>query len=127
MKKIAMFLCVVGIFIFLIGCEEREERSVSGGPTLPGADEIYPTIMVEGELYEWRQGRAILEELPSNLTYYASIEHINEETPVENNQLVAAFDVTGDIYTMVDDNSCVYLVVSTDWMDEAVVVFDKAS
>jgi hypothetical protein len=61
------------------------------------------------------------------LTYYASIEHINEETPVENNQLVAAFDVTGDIYTMVDDNSCVYLVVSTEWMDEAVVVFDKAS
>lgn len=124
MKKIAMFLCVVGIFIILIGCEEGSE---SGGPTLPGADEIYPTIMVEGELYEWRRGRAILEELPSNLTYYASIEYISEETPIENNQLVAAFDVTGDIYTMVDDISCVYLIVSTDWMDEAVVAFDKVS
>ncbi len=124
LKKYIVFFCILAFTISLVGCKQD---SVSGGPTLPGADEIYPTVMVEEELYEWRHGKAILEKLPDNSTHYASIEHSDKEIPSENNEFVSTFDATGDIYTIPNDNSCVYLRISTDWMEESVVIFDKVS
>lgn len=57
------------IFLFLAGCGTDSE---SGNPTLPGADEIYPMVMVEGSLYEWRRGRAVLDNLPDSAEYVAA-------------------------------------------------------
>ena len=122
MKRIIFSLIA---FIFLLtGCGSSSE---SGKPTLPGADEIYPTVMVNGELYEWRYGRAIQDKLPDSSNYEADIEHSNEKIPTENYEFVSTFDVTGGIYTIPDDNSCVYLLLSTDWFQEGVVAFDKVS
>lgn len=122
MKKLIWGLIV--LLFLLSGCTNNSE---SGEPTLPGADEIYPTVMVEGQLYKWRQGRAVLDKLPDSSKYEADIEHSNEKVPTENYEFVSTFDVTGEIYTIPDDNSCVYLLISTDWMQEKVVVFDKVS
>ena len=84
------------IFLFLAGCGTDSE---SGNPTLPGADEIYPMVMVEGSLYEWRRGRAVLDNLP---------------------------DAEGEIYADSDDSS-VYLLISTDWIQEKAIIFDRVS
>ena len=122
MKRIIFGL--TALLFFLAGCGSSSE---SGGPTLPGADEIYPTVMVEGQLYEWRRGSAILDKLPDSSNYEANIEHSNEKIPTGNYEFVYTFEVTGEIYTNPDDNSCVYLLISTDWIQEGVVAFDKVS
>lgn len=122
MKRIILGLIA---FLFLLtGCKSSSE---SFGPMLPGADEIYPTVMVNGELYEWRKGRAIQDKLPDSSNYEADIEHSNEKVPVGNYEFISTFDVTGEIYTVPDDNSCVYLLISTDWFQEGVVAFDRVS
>lgn len=119
-----MVFIITALLFLLTGCGSSSE---SGKPTLPGADEIYPTVMVDGEFYEWRKGRAIQDKLPDSSNYEANIEHSNENIPTEDYEFVSTFDVTGEIYTIPDDNSCVYLLISTDWMQESVVVFDKVS
>ena len=40
-----------------------DEDSLVGCPLIPGSDEIYPTVMVNGTLYEWLFGKANLDEL----------------------------------------------------------------
>lgn len=111
------------IFLFLTGCGTDSE---SGNPTLPGADEIYPTVMVEGNLYEWRRGRAVLDNLPDSAEYVADIEHSSEKVPTKNYELVSTFDAEGEIYADSDDSS-VYLLISTDWIQEKVIIFDRVS
>lgn len=124
MKKYG--ICIL-LWIILVSLPACGQESASGGPTLPGADEIYPSVQVEGKLYEWRMGAAILDELPEASAYYAGIEHISESTPGGDGEFASTFDAAGDIYTVSEDDSCVYLVLSTDWMENTVVVFDRVS
>ena len=122
MKKYVLLTLFLIVLLALAGCGSE---STSSGPTLPGADEIYPSVLVSGKLYEWRRGAAILDELPQSSNYCASIEHTNGNILVEDGEFVSTFDVTGDIYTVPEDDSCVYLVLSTNWTENAVVIFDK--
>ena len=92
--------------------------------TLPGAAEIYPAVMVENRLYEWRRGAAIAQTLPQDSVYYGEIRHAGGKTPNGNGEFVSTFDAAGQIYTRPDDPNSVYLVLTTDWMKETVVAFD---
>lgn len=126
MKKRIAVAWILGILFLFAGCGQTPgESSANGGPTLPGADKIYPTVMAGGTLYEWRRGRAVLDALPDLAIYYADIEHSDNETPEKDGEFVSVFDAEGGIYTLPEDSSCVYLLLTTDWMEETAVVFDQ--
>ncbi|MBR4342776.1 MAG: hypothetical protein IKP88_08730 [Lachnospiraceae bacterium] len=125
------------LFIFLIAllsCACLSCNSKKGGGndtnspeitegTLLGADEIYPTVMVNGYLYEWRRGRA-LHYLPNDSIYYGDINHIDGKNPEKNCDFVSVFPVSGQIYTVPDNIDYVYLQLTTNWAEEFTVVFD---
>ena len=60
MKKILTAIILI-CFLSLFGCANTQDEDTFG-PTLPGADEIYPTILGDGEFYQWRMGRAVMNE-----------------------------------------------------------------
>ena len=60
MKKILTAIILI-CFLSLFGCANTQDEVVFG-PTLPGAYEIYPTILVDGDCYQWRRGRAVMNE-----------------------------------------------------------------
>ena len=95
-----------------------------GAGTLRGDTEIYPTVMVNGQLYEWRKGEAMCNELPNDSTYYGEITHIDGESPTKDCEFVSIFLVSGQIYTVSENGDYVYLCLTTDWLNETVVVFD---
>lgn len=119
---LAACLCIVlggGLIIY-----QRHFRKVSYyQSTLIGAAEIYPTVMADGRLYEWHKGAAILDELPKDCTLHGNINHIKGKTPQKNGDFVSVFQVTGTIYTT-KDKSNIYLKLTTDWMQNAIVKFD---
>ena len=87
---------------------------------LPGAAEIYPTVMVDGEFYEWD---SICKKLPEDCLFYGEINQTRETIPKNNCGFVSVFWAAGEIYTT-SDTSCVYLKLTTDWLDNTVVKFD---
>ncbi len=99
------------------------ESNVSAAGTLPGADEIYPTIMVNGTLYEWHFGVALVDELPVGSTYYGEIKHTNGTVPENDCDFVSTFGVSGRIF--LDPNKdLIYLELTTDWLEKQLVIFE---
>ena len=98
-------------------------RPPQSGGTLLGDTEVYPTVMVDGELYEWRKGRAICETVPEDLVYYGKVTHVVEKHPKNNCEFASVFNLSGDIYICPSDG-CVYICVTTYWMKDTFVVFD---
>ena len=124
-KWVAMAACLcimVGLAIptILSNLNPNEE----GAGTLVGDTEIYPTVMVDGHLYEWRKGAAICNELPNNSMYYGELVRIDGESPTKDCEFVSVFSVSGQIYTVSENSDCVYLCLTTDWLNKTVVVFD---
>ena len=126
----AACLCLV-IGLTLVFPKEKEppvdEGRLGCGLMFPGADEIYPTIMVNGELYEWRFGKAIIEALPVGSVYYGKINHmIGLTTPEYDRDFVSVFSASGRIF--VDPNEdLVYLELTTDWLENTIVIFEPIS
>lgn len=98
------------------GCDE-----IIGCGSLFG--EIYPTIMVNGELYEWLFGKAIVNELPVGSTYYGKIRHADGATPQEDCQFVSDFPANGRVFLDRSEN-LVYLELTTDWLEKQLVIFE---
>lgn len=101
-------------------------RPPQGGGTLPGDTDVYPTVMVDGKLYEWRKGRAICETVPEDLVYYGQVTHVVEKHPKNNCEFASVFNLSGDIYISPSDG-CVYICVTTYWMKNTFVVFDPVN
>ena len=123
MKKRMAFILAVTIAISLLGCVDTVSHEVSAG-TLMGDTEIYPTVMVDGRLYEWRRGAAVCNGLPIDSVYYDEIIHVEGEIPGNDCEFVSTFSVSGKIYTIVENDEFVCLCLTTDWLNEAVVIFD---
>ena len=124
-KWVAMAACLCLIVSFAIPTIlDVLNPNKEGAGTLVGDTEIYPTVMVEGHLYEWRKGVALCNQLPNNSVYYGDITHIDGETPTKDCEFVSVFQVSGQIFTVSENNGCVYLCLTTDWLTETVVVFD---
>lgn len=103
-----------------------DESELNGCMLLPGGDEIYPTILVNGTLYEWRFGKAIIEELPAGSVYYGKIFHAKGTTPVYDRNFVSVFPASGRIF--VDPNEdLLYLELTTDWLENTIVIFEPIS
>lgn len=92
--------------------------------TLPGALEIYPTVMVNDHLYEWRKGAAIIKELPEDVVLYGDIIHVEGNAPQNNCEFVSTFDATGEIYTDENNSNLLYLKITTEWLENTFVIFD---
>ena len=103
--------------------QTESTRPPQSGGTLPGDTEVYPTVMVDGKLYEWRKGRAICVTVPEDLVHYGQIIHVDKNRPKNDCEFRAIFDVSGDIYICPSDG-CVYICITTDWMEDTFVVFD---
>lgn len=103
---------------------EDDKPQIEG--VLPGSEEIYPTIMVDGTLYEWLLGKALIDELPVGSTYYGKINHTNATTPENDCEFVSVFPASGRIF--VDPNkNLVYLELTTDWLEKQLVIFEPIS
>ena len=120
----AACLCLVAVGVMTWKSVNTQPDNSAG--TLMGADEIYPSVMVEEQLYEWRRGVAICNELPNNCVYYGELTHVEGQTPTNNCEFVSVFSVSGQIYTLSENSDCVYICLTTEWMDKTVVVFDLA-
>lgn len=123
MKKKVMFISlsiavVFVLFFAFFNINKKEHTS-----TLPGANEIYPTVMVNGELYEWHQGYAIYNKLPENYEFYGKINHIEALAPENDCDFSSTFECNGEIYVS-SNNEVIYLKLNTDWLDGAIVQFD---
>ncbi len=97
---------------------------LAGDPTLPGALEIYPTVMVNGKLYEWGEVGYNRDGIPEGSVYYGELTHVEGETPSGDGEFVSVFSVSGQIYTAPQDDTVVYLCLTTEWLDNTVVVFN---
>lgn len=140
MKKILYIILALLLSFTCMGCSDKEKKDneinvnqeknannpEGADETLLGASEIYPTVMVDGHLYEWRRGKA-LHYLPSDSIYYGEINHIDGKKPTKNCEFVSVFSVSGKIYTVSDNIDYVYLQLTTDWMEETTVIFDLIS
>ena len=72
---VAACLCIILISIFtFVPSTKFWTPEESSGNTLPGALELYPTLMVNNRLYEWRKGAAIAEDLPDDAIYYVPFQ-----------------------------------------------------
>ena len=120
---VAACLCLLIGMAFQIKLNKNNPDNVVSG-TLMGADEIYPTVMVNGHLYEWRRGEAICGNVPSDSIYYGDIIHADGQIPAKDCEFVSVFTVSGQIYIISGNSDCVYLKLTTDWMNDKIVVFD---
>ena len=129
-----ILMCLLSLF----GCSKKQDEVVFG-PTLPGADEIYPTILVDGECYQWRRGRAVMNEDAANHTDYDPNDFLKDmvlygeiikgdgDHPELDRELVCAFDASGFIYLDPNDENVVYLWLATDWFEDSVIAFDRVN
>ncbi|MCR5740376.1 MAG: hypothetical protein K6G43_11230 [Lachnospiraceae bacterium] len=127
------------------GCSEEEILILN--PKDPSKTYAYPTVLVNGEYYEFRRTRVngvgpllvvpngIPKELwPDDpnvvlegLDYYGEIIHYSGEYqyPKEDCEIVCWFDIQGQIYTDPNNKDTVYLYIETPWIEYAVAAFDK--
>lgn len=122
-KWTAMAACIAIVIAFPMVWNLFNHSGGSTG-TLPGDIKIYPTVMVDGQLYEWRKGNAIYNQLPSDCVYYGEISHVKGDTPLNDCEFVSTFSVSGQIYTCQESDKNIYLCLTTDWLNEVVVAFD---
>lgn len=123
-KWAVMAACLCLVVVGVMTWQNANTQVEYGMGTLMGDTEIYPTVMVNGQLYEWRKGAAICNSLPNDCVYYGDLTHIEGETPTYDSEFVSAFSVSGQIYTIPQNDDCVYLCLTTDWLNETIVVFD---
>lgn len=127
------------------GC--YEEEILICDPNNPGKTYAYPTVLVNGEYYEFRRTRVngvgpllvIPNGIPkemwpddpnvvlAGLDYYGEIIHYSGEYqyPKEDCEMVCWFDVDGQIYTDPNNKDTVYLYIETPWIEYAVAAFDR--
>ena len=122
---ISACLCIIVGLIFVISY--RPAIPMTSPPAdisnLPGSDIIYPTVMVNGGLYEWRQGNAEIDTLPVGSVYYGKINHSDNSTPKNDCEFVSVFTANGEVF--VDQTiDLVYIIITTDWLDNKIVVFE---
>lgn len=108
---------------------------------------IYPAVSVNGICYKLERDRfdVVLMTLDKNstqfrvstpddknyvllletLSYYGKLKRSWRKIPLSDREFVSAFKAQGLIYTDPNDEEHVYLVLTTDWIDDAIVAFKK--
>lgn len=116
--SIAACFCLIvsGVIIWV-----RNEEPTPTAGCMDFFYDIYPTVMVNGELYQWETG---CNFMPKGCVYYGEIKHVTTEAPRKNCELASVFDIEGQIYTY--EGVYVYVCATTDWLDEQIIWFVPA-
>jgi hypothetical protein len=118
------------------GKVKDQEAVITDGLRSFGFDEIYPTVKINKGIYEWHHGEAIVgygEEMLSslklsdNIAYYGDINHTDSSIPQRDKDFSSFFDVEGEIYVVPDKEEFLYVRITTDWINDAVIRFDKVA
>lgn len=124
MKKHLLCFIIFLLTLSLYGCsneeEERDENIIGGHPF----EELHPTLMFQGEYYEWYEGRPRLLEKSE---YYGELTQVKGDVPTKDGEIVFPFDVAGEIYTVPGDSDWLYVVVTSEegGYDNAVAKFQR--
>jgi hypothetical protein len=121
---ISICLCLAVILAVALWNKPKEQTD-NGAGTLLGAEEIYPAVMVGDYIYEWRRGAAICNDLPEDCAYYGELIHVEGQKPNNNCEFVSTFSASGQIYTELKSDTVVYICLTTDWLDNTIVAFDR--
>lgn len=101
---------------------------VVGISPLTGWTDIYPTVKVNGQLYRWKITLALIEDFPESTVYHGDVKYVYGKTPRKDCEFMSVFMVSGEIYTVPDNDEYVYLRLTTDlspdWLNETVVIFE---
>ncbi|MDD6235008.1 MAG: hypothetical protein PUB17_07525 [Lachnospiraceae bacterium] len=118
MKKKVLTLLFLTM-IFLTGCASKSV-STDDNCNFPG--EISDvSLNIDGSAYKWK---GLLTDLPDGCVYVHDIEgNYTGDTPVDYG-MYADFKVSGRIY-MRDYDRKAYAYVTTDWLDNRIVVFKQ--
>lgn len=137
----SLIFLVVLLFILIVGLIVRSViRSHMKDPTkeiYSELGEINPTVLVNGEYYEWRKGNAILTrqfadeepdwEKEKGMIYYGKIKRTRSDLPKKDREFASSFKATGKIYLDPKFDDIIYLKVNTEWLEDKFVIFDKIS
>lgn len=118
------------ILFFPNNNQDEDLNSFLGGSTLPGATDINPAVMYNGNIYYWESMAGPSYKLPQGSLpkgyenvgdiIYSSSENLTEEL-----QFTATFDATGQLYYNKDNPDNVYISITTYWLENAYVKFSK--
>lgn len=126
-KWVSLAACLCVLLVGAVAWKNMgSTQPPQAGCAFLGDDKEWPIVMVDGEIYEWRKGRAVCLEVPEDLVYYGEIIHVDKNRPKNDCEFRAIFDVSGDIYICPSDG-CVYICITTDWMADTFVVFDPVN
>ena len=90
---------------------------------VPNFDKNYPTILVNGQMYEWKQSDAMVDSLPVGCIYCGEINRIGDSIPKNNCDFVSDFFAIGEVY--IDSaTDLVYINITTDWLNDSIVIFE---
>lgn len=124
-------LFVVIIFT-VFGLVNRDNRvRITGGEgcgTLPGAEEIYPSVMYNGTIYYWKQMAGPVTQLPKGISpegyeFTGSIEYTDSGKLTEDMQFTAAFEASGKLFVNEEEKDRVCICLTTYWLDNSYVIF----
>ena len=108
--------------------EYKVSPYVFGLSPLTGMSKIYPTVKVNGQYYRWKITLALIEDFPESTVYHGDVKYVYGKTPRNDCEFMSVFMVSGEIYTVPDNDEYVYLRLTTDltpeWLNETVVIFE---
>jgi hypothetical protein len=125
----AAIILLLGLGIIIASMiRDKAASTKKYGPTLPGADKIYPAVMYQGSIYRWKQMAGPVTklpqgELPEGFEYAGDIEYVNTGELTKDFQFTAVFDATGQFYFSKNDPDSVCICITTYWLDQAYVMF----
>lgn len=152
---IIILICFIFALLFLKEFEKRKKEDVreefnkeSEMACSPWEENIIcPAVSVNGICYKLELDRfdVVLMTLDKNstqfrastpddknyvllletLSYYGQLKRSWRKIPLSDKEFVSAFVAHGLIYTDPNDEEHVYLVLTTDWLDDAIVAFKK--
>ncbi|MGI6703643.1 MAG: hypothetical protein ACOX42_06410 [Clostridia bacterium] len=121
--RILIQFLILPLLLFT-GCAEKDDPITGTPPELPGSDVIYPAVLYRGELYYWE--RLSHKPLPQPLTPIGEIEYIGEAEPDADLQFIGMFQVNGTAYFYAEEPDILYVCLTTDWMSDTFVMFNRA-
>jgi hypothetical protein len=119
--RILIQVLILPLLLFA-GCAEEDDPITT--TELPGSDAIHPAVYYRGELYYWE--RSPHKPLPQPLTPIGEIDYIGEAEPDADLQFIGMFQVNGIAYFYAEEPDILYVCLTTDWMSDTFVMFNRA-
>lgn len=123
LSVLGFIVCIILICTFLNKHRETNENDIASGG-IKNLDIYNTTILVEDKYYHWAKSEAYLFKLPKEAEFYGRIVHTNANYPSKDCEMTSSFDVEGIIYVDKNNPQYIYLVLTTEWLNEGVIRFE---